>query len=600
MTERREPAGAANSGDDAGVRNRVLVERVTMLFDRNRMPAFTIVPFALLIVWYLWDVTPRTHLIGWLALKTMASALLIGGDLAYRRRGAHGSADVWLRMYLGLLAIDGLSWSLMGSWLVPMDRPDLVAVMFAVVAGVGAVGGVALATFVQSTAVFAGGLLLPVIGWHLLHPTQLGVFAAAGATAYLALLVHNGHLAARSTLELVRLRFELGTLAEQRAAALASAERSSAVKSQFLATMSHEMRTPLHGILGTIALLRGRSRPPEDQEGLETVERSGQHLLRMIDDILDFSRVEAGRTTLDNRPYDLRLALEDVTRLWQAGARAKGLTLRTDIAIPRSWARGDAARMRQVLHNLVGNAVKFTDRGEVTLRALVNGDRLMIEVADTGVGIAPEDLARVFEPFQQADNSYARRHAGTGLGLTLSRELARAMGGDVTGESTPGAGTLFTLDLPWVPAEPAMQENTAPLAQPVTGLKGRVLLAEDNPVNVRVALGMLKKLGLEVAVAADGEQAVASYCAQRPDAVLMDCHMPGVDGFEATSRIREFESVQGGSRVPILAVTANALPEDRARCLAAGMDDYLAKPFSAEDLARMLERHLPPTDVRAA
>lgn len=600
MTGRRSIANPAEAGLDGGVQKRILVERVTMLFDRNRMPAFTIVPFALLIVWYLWDVTPRTGLIGWLALKAVASALLIGVDLAYRRRGGRWPPDTWLRIYLSLLAIDGLSWSLMGSWLVPMDRPDLVAVMFAVVAGVGAVGGVALATFVQSTAVFAGSLLLPVIGWHLLHPTHLGVFAAAGATAYLALLVHNGHLAARSTLELVRLRFEFGTVAEQRARALESAERSSAVKSQFLATMSHEMRTPLHGILGTVALLRGRTRPPEDEEGLDLVERSGQHLLGMISDILDFSRIEAGSTTLEDRPYDLRIVLEDVIRMSQAVAQAKGLALGAAIDVPETWVCGDAARLRHVLHNLVGNAVKFTEHGEVVLRALVTGDRLRIQVRDTGVGIAPEHLARVFEPFHQADNSYARRHAGTGLGLTLSRALARAMGGDVIVESSTGAGTVFTLDLPWVPAEPPARAGSDGLPEIARSLTGRVLLAEDNPVNVRVALGMLKKLGLEVAVAADGEQAVASYCAQRPDAVLMDCHMPGVDGFEATSRIRELESRQGGSRVPILAVTANALPEDRERCLAAGMDDYLAKPFSADDLARMLERHLLPTDVRAA
>ncbi len=600
MTDLRSLPASADAGRDEGVQQRVFVERLTMLFDRNRMPAATIVPFALLIVWYLWDVTPHDRLLGWLALKAAASGLLIGIDFAYRRHGARWPADTWFRLYLCLLAIDGLSWSLVGSWLIPMERPDLVAMMFAVVAGVGAVGGVALAAFVQSTAVFAGTLLLPVIGWHLFHLTQLGVFAAAGASAYLALLVHNGHLAARSTMELVRLRFEFGTVAEQRARALESAERSSAVKSQFLATMSHEMRTPLHGILGTIALMRGRSQPPEDQEGLELVERSGQHLLGMINDILDFSRIEAGRTTLEDRPHDVRVAMEDVVRLWRAGAQAKGLTVRTEIDIPVSWVRGDATRLRQVLHNLVGNAVKFTEQGEVTLRANVIGDRLRILVRDTGAGISPEDLVRVFEPFQQADNSYARRHAGTGLGLTLSRELARAMGGDVTAESTPGIGSVFTLDLPWVPAEPVAPEGTNGQPESARNLKGRVLLAEDNPVNVRVAMAILKKLGLEVAVAADGEQAVASYRAQRPDAVLMDCHMPGVDGFEATSRIRELESQQGVARVPILAVTANAFREDRERCLAAGMDDYLAKPFSAEDLARMLERHLPPAEARAA
>jgi len=601
LMETHQRTAPPDARQDDALQARVLVERVTMLFDRNRMPAATVVPFALLITWYLWDVTPHSHLLAWLALKAVASALMIGVDLAYRRRGAARPAGAWLRLYLGLLAIDGASWSLMGTWLVPMDRPDLVAVMFAVVAGVGAVGGVALNTFVQATAVFSGSLLLPVIGWHLLHPTQLGLFAAAGATAYLGLLVHNGHLAARSTLELVRLRFEYGTVAEQRARALESAERSSAVKSQFLATMSHEMRTPLHGILGTVALMHERSRLPADREQLELVERSGQHLLGMINDILDFSRIEAGGTVLEDQPFDLTATVEDVVRLWRADAQAKGLDLGADICAPQPWVRGDATRLRQILHNLVGNAVKFTDRGEVAIRVFVDGGRLRIAVRDTGIGIAPEDLSRVFEPFHQADNSYARRHAGTGLGLAISRELARAMDGDVTAESAPGGGTVFTLDLPWSPTDaPAASDGVAGRPESVRSLKGRVLLAEDNPVNVRVALAMLKKLGLEVVVAEDGEQAVASYQAQKPDAVLMDCHMPVVDGFAATSRIRELEAQGGGARVPILAVTANAFPEDRERCLAAGMDDYLSKPFTADDLTRMLERHLTPSETRVA
>lgn len=596
---RDSDSGRSAALDDA-LDARVFVERVTMLFDRNRTPAATVVPFALLIVWFLWDVTPHARLLVWLGLKALASVLMIVVDLAYRHRRTAWPPERWLRTYVVLLAIDGLSWSLMGTWLVPMDRPELVAVMFAAVAGVGAVGGVALATFLLSSAVFSVALLLPLIGWHLAHPSHIGLFAAIGATAYLGLLIHNGHLAAKATLELVRLRFQLGTVAEQRARALESAERSSAVKSQFLATMSHEMRTPLHGILGTIALMRGRSRPPEDQERLELVERSGQHLLGLINDVLDFSRIEAGRATFEEQPFDLTVVLEDVMRLCRAGAQAKGLAMKTDVEVPERWVRGDATRLRQVLHNLVGNAVKFTDRGEVELRVRVHGERLRIDVRDTGVGIAPEDLARVFEPFQQADNSYARRFAGTGLGLTISRELARAMGGDVTVESMPGQGTVFTLDLPWRPCDPPRSDSQGPRPDVACGLQGRVLLAEDNPVNVLVARAMLEQLGLAVAVAVNGEQAVESFRAQPPDVVLMDCHMPGMDGFEATSRIREIESREGGARVPILAVTANALQEDRDRCLAAGMDDYLSKPFSAEDLARMLERYLPSAAARAA
>ena len=585
---------------EAALAERVLSERVDMLFDRNRMPALTVVPFAVVICWFLWDLSPHAPLLTWLGIKTVVSLLMIAADFGYRRRASARSPARWLRTYLLLLVLDGASWSLMGSWFMPVGRPDIVAVMFAAVAGVGAVGGVALASFVEATAAFSASLLLPVISWHLLHPSQIGVFASIGALFYLGLLISNGNLAARATLELIRLRFDLGTVAEQRAEALEAAERHSAVKSQFLATMSHEMRTPLHGILGTISLMRGKTRPPEDQERLELVERSGQHLLGLINDVLDFSRMEAGQATLVDQTFDLTVLLQDVVRLSRAVAEAKGLALETDVDVPQPWIRGDATRLRQVLHNLVGNAVKFTDRGQVSLRARVIGDRLAIEVRDTGIGIAPQDLARVFEPFQQADNSYARRYTGTGLGLTISKELARAMGGDVSAQSEPGHGSIFTLELPWQPSVPPRPDNRPAKTAVTQSLRGRVLLAEDNPVNVLVARAMLEGFGLDVAVAVNGELAVENYRANRPDIVLMDCHMPLVDGFEATRRIREIEVNRPGARVIIIAVTANALQEDRERCLAAGMDDYLAKPFSADDLRSILERHLPQGAARAA
>jgi CheY-like chemotaxis protein len=245
---------------------------------------------------------------------------------------------------------------------------------------------------------------------------------------------------------------------------------------------------------------------------------------------------------------------------------------------------GDPARVRQVLINLIGNAVKFTERGAVDVTAVVTGDRLRFAVRDTGIGISPEDAGRIFDPFQQADSSFSRRFAGTGLGLTISRELARAMGGDLRCDSTPGQGSTFTFEIPWQPCDaPAAEVAGAEASAPVA-LAGRVLLADDNPVNVLVAKGMLQRLGLETTVVTDGAQAVASYLAEVPAIVLMDCHMPEMDGFEATRRIREAEAERGWPRVPIVAVTANAFRDDRDRSLAAGMDDHLAKPFRLEDL----------------
>jgi CheY-like chemotaxis protein len=228
--------------------------------------------------------------------------------------------------------------------------------------------------------------------------------------------------------------------------------------------------------------------------------------------------------------------------------------------------------------------VKFTEHGGVDVTATVTGDRLRIAVRDTGIGISADDATRIFDPFQQADGSFSRRFAGTGLGLTISRELARAMGGDLSCDSTPGEGSVFTFEVPWQPCDvPAAV--VAPAAAPVQAkLTGRVLLADDNPVNVLVAKGMLQRLGLEITVVTDGAQAVASYVADVPAIVLMDCHMPQMDGFEATRRIREEEAARGWPRIPIVAVTANAFRDDRERSLAAGMDDHLAKPFRLEDL----------------
>jgi len=277
--------------------------------------------------------------------------------------------------------------------------------------------------------------------------------------------------------------------------------------------------------------------------------------------------------------------LREAIELNTATAAAKGLGLHLTSELPEQrWVQGDPARVRQVLINLIGNAVKFTEQGGVDVTATVNGGRLRFAVRDTGIGISAEDAARIFDPFQQADSSFSRRFAGTGLGLTISRELARAMGGDLSCDSTPGKGSVFTFEVPWQPCD-APAAVVAPADAPAqTKLAGRVLLADDNPVNVLVAKGMLQRLGLEITVVTDGAQAVASYVEDVPAIVLMDCHMPQMDGFEATRRIREEEAARGWPRIPIVAVTANAFRDDRERSLAAGMDDHLAKPFRLEDL----------------
>ncbi len=564
--------------------------RVRILYDRNLQPALSITPFAALVCWFIWGQVPSETILAWLGLKAAVSVAFIVVDRAYRRFADPADAFRWGAGYLVLLALDGGTWSLMGTMLTPMDRLDIVAIMFASVVGVGAVGGVNLAAHFPASVAFTTTLLVPVLVWHISHATPVALFAAGGTAVYLALILLNGFRTAQSTTELLRLRFRMDEVAEQRAEALRHAERQSAVKSQFLATMSHEMRTPLHGMLGTLRLLRDNPKVADGLPQLDLIERAGEHLLGLINDVLDFSRIEAGRLEVRSAPFDVAALLRDAVELSSSAAAEKHLELHLDAGLPvPAWMPGDAPRVRQVVLNLMGNAIKFTEHGAVTVSARIVDGRLRIDVRDSGIGISPEDLTRVFDPFQQVDSSYARRYAGTGLGLSISRELARTMGGDLVCESAPGQGSVFTFELPWKPCPAPEVVPDVVVSEPARPLAGRVLLADDNPVNVLVAKGMLEALGLDVTVATDGVQAVASYLDARPVVVLMDCHMPQMDGYEATRRIRDAEVRNGWPRVPVIAVTANALEDDRKRCLDAGMDDHLAKPFRKEDLRVRLE-----------
>jgi PAS domain S-box-containing protein len=366
-----------------------------------------------------------------------------------------------------------------------------------------------------------------------------------------------------------------------------TSEAASLAKSSFLANMSHEIRTPLNAILGLNHLLRRDILQPLQAERLEKMENAGRHLLSIIDDVLDLSKIEAGRLELDRRNFHLSAVLDNVASIVRETAEAKGLQLEIDPDGVPLWLRGDATRLRQALLNFAGNAVKFTDTGHIALRALLlaqRGDELRVrfEVADTGIGLTAEQQARLFRPFEQADGSTARRYGGTGLGLALTRRLIEIMGGEVGVRSAPGEGSHFWFDVPLqcghgpLPAEPAAD----PMADAETLLRGehrgaRVLLAEDNLINVEVALELLHAVGLDVTVAENGRQALEQARECRFDVVLMDMQMPEMDGIEATRQIRQ---LPGWADVPILALTANAFAEDRRACLDAGMNEMLTKP----------------------
>ena len=610
-----DPDRSKVTPDDPELSRLIRAERVRMLFAPTLPVAIASAAAAVALSVLVAPQAGKDKAAIWAALCIAVSIARVLHLSAYVS-ATNRASSYWLNSLTVICGIHGATWGLAG---VFMPVQDLVttAVIVATLVGASAVCTFSLQAHMQPNMAINLPMLLPAVVMLFTRQDAYGLFGGCGLLTLVSLMLYESRRVERRTTELLWLRFTTDRIARERAEALKLAQRHSAVKDQFLATMSHEMRTPLHGILGLARLVHNRLPPRpgvlnDSRHQVELIERTGEHLLGIINDVLDFSRIEAGKLQVASSAFDLHNVIQDVLTLLTITATDKGLKLQTDVQLPEPcWVKGDAARVRQVLHNLVGNAIKFTDMGEVRVHVKRGeADQITFRIEDTGVGIPSQHLPLIFEAFHQVDGTFGRKHKGTGLGLTISREIARAMGGDISCESTAGKGSAFTLTVP-MPATPVENVDLAlPLgdeaAQTVGGVSmpaalsskphhtGHILLAEDNPVNALVAEATLTNLGVTFTRVEDGIQALAEL--QRDDhhydLVLMDCQMPTLDGIEATRRLRVWERNRGRDPIPVIALTANAMNSDRERCMAAGMNEHLPKPFRQSELQAALKRHL--------
>lgn len=549
----------------------------------------------------LWQSVPTVWLLGWIALHLGVGALRM---LAVRRYDADPArvqrAGHWALTFAILSAAAGLTWSFPLSRLAVAEdllRPVGEILLIAVPM----VGLVSQRFFAGAIIAFVAGLLLPTTIYLLLFArSPLALPIGAMCATYAVLLGAMSFRAQALTVSLLISRFQRDRFISELQRTRNLANEAAHAKSEFLARVSHELRTPLTIVLGMAQLLKSSPLNEEQREGVDMVERSGETLLALIGQLLDLSEVEAGRLTLESSIFDLRRTIDVVAKQANGEASLKGLqfNVRVADAVPIR-VRGDERRLRQVLRNLCENAIKFTSYGRVDLEIGVDPARgakgnvaLKFSVSDTGIGMDKEVAAKVFEPFFQAENALSRRFGGTGLGLAVARELVRLMGGTISLQSEPGRGTTFTFTAEFE----RIAEDENDLARVVSEriassdkLSLRVLLVEDEPVNVVLASSLLRLLVETTDIAESGEQALRAVEGARYDVILMDCVMPGMDGYETAQKIRELEK-HLGRRSRIIALTASTMPEDRDRCFAAGMDAFVSKPYKLAELRNALRQ----------
>ena len=596
-------AGRRWSLGDLSQEDRVALadEQLLIVWGHSRLGLWVATAFALMFAFFLEGQTDPVLLRAWVLAKLLVAAARLW-QAQQISRGARG--PTWQRRTLWWLAADGLIWGVAGAWLVRGDL-TLTSLVAAILACVACVATFGLQSSAKATAAYVVPMVVPTALGLLARLDEVGWLAGSGALLLLGLQLATSAQSQRRLADSLMVRRQAQQLAVEKQQALQLALRQSAVKSQFLGSVSHELRTPLHGMLGLARLLRHELPPTGPAlERLELLEGAGQHLLSLINDLLEVSRGEVLKPRLDPRPFQLGPVLDAVVRLHRLRAHERGLQLHQALeGVPPGWVLGDPRRLAQVLHNLVGNAVKFTDEGQVSLRGWRDEAQALqvFEVQDSGPGIPRGAEAQIFETFARADHPLSASKEGAGLGLPIARELARAMGGDVTlvRHGARGACFQFSLKLPLTeapaPDEAPQAASVAPGPVAEGELAGRrVLLAEDDEVNALIATTVLQQAGLTVLRVNDGRSVVQAATAvlPRPDLVLMDCRMPELDGYAATREVRHQEYVRAQPRVPIVALTATVTDLGRLQAMEAGMDDFLSKPFTPEQLLAVVRAWL--------
>lgn len=582
---------------DPALRPEVSNEQLNMVLGHTRLGTLVATAFAVFLGLQLRGVALPAWLVdAWLVIKLGVAAARIYTSVRYDRLGRPGGTK-WSRTTDAWLLADGLVWGAAGFSLMSSPLP-LAALVCAVMACVSCVATFGLQFSKRSTAAYVAPILTLTAFGLFPRGDELGTIGGTGLLMLLGLLLATATASERRLVDGLMLRLHAQALTVDKDEALKLALRQSAVKTQFISNVSHELRTPLHGILGVARLLQLDAKDDTVLRRLDLIESSGTHLLGLINDLLDISRIEAGQFVMRKERFELGAVVQGLADLYTVRAVDKGLDFTFNLRLEKPcWVLGDPARVRQVLHNLLGNAVKFTQRGSITLTLTRDVDRGMLsaEVQDTGPGIEAADLPHVFEAFRQVGSASAKPFEGTGLGLTIARDIALAMGGDVIIRSTVGVGScaIFTALLPEA-TPPEHPEASSKARHPAAAVARacRVLIAEDDDVNAVIASAYLERMGVTADRVKDGRQAVhhALRDTDRPDLVLMDCRMPTMDGMAATREIRAQERKLGLSRVPVVALTATTSDINRQLCLNAGMDDFMSKPYTREDLERILQR----------